>query len=158
MEPERLVGQLLKERNYTLAIAESCTGGLISSRVTDIPGSSGYFAGGIVAYSNEAKRDILHVPQEILRFYGAVSSETALAMAKGVRALLKTSIGLSVTGIAGPEGGTKEKPVGLVYIALVTDLVSRSDKHIFSGNRLEIKEQTCREALEKILKYAISVP
>ncbi len=151
MKPEEIVGQILKEQKRTLALAESCTGGLISSRITDVSGSSGYFMGGVVAYSNEAKESILSVPHDILVANGAVSSETALAMAKGVKKLLDTSLGLAVTGIAGPEGGTKEKPVGLVYIALFSDVASITEKFLFSGNRSEIKEQTYLEALKMVI-------
>jgi nicotinamide-nucleotide amidase len=112
------VGRLLTNRGFTVCTAESCTGGLISKRLTDLPGSSKYFLGGVVAYSNEAKIDFLGVPERCFREVGAVSREVAAAMAEGIRERMGADYGLSATGIAGPTGGTKEKPVGLVYIGL----------------------------------------
>lgn len=118
--PEAVVGHLLRARGFTLAVAESCTGGLLSHRITNIPGSSDYYRGSVTAYANEVKERVLGVPAATLQAHGAVSAETALAMARGVRPLLSADLGLSVTGIAGPGGGTPQKPVGLVYIGLVT--------------------------------------
>src|SRR3989304_5781049 len=115
---EEVVGKLLTERKMTLALGESCPGGLVGHRLTNVPGSSSYVLGGIVAYSNEAKERLLGVRHETLEEQGAVSPETAIEMARGARAALGADVGLSVTGIAGPGGGTPDKPVGLVYVAL----------------------------------------
>ncbi len=156
MEPEKRIGELLSQRGWTLAVAESCTGGLLSHRITNVPGSSSYFQGGVVSYSNEAKERILGVPHETLVEHGAVSEETALAMAQGVRQLLGTEIALSVTGIAGPTGGTPEKPVGLVYIGLAADGVELCEKHIWKGDRTENKERSAEAALELLLKHLTS--
>jgi nicotinamide-nucleotide amidase len=112
-----LLGEELALRGWTIGIAESCTGGLVAAELTSVPGSSRYFRTGIVAYANETKSTLLGVPEEILRRHGAVSEETARAMAQGIRTLAKSEVGVAVTGIAGPEGGTAEKPVGLVHIA-----------------------------------------
>jgi len=130
-------GELLKQMGLTLSLAESCTGGLIAHRITNIPGSSNYFLGGVVAYSNEAKEKIVGVPHETLLRYGAVSEESARAMAEGARRLLASDLALAVTGIAGPTGGTPEKPVGLVYIALAAEEEMRCERHIWSGDRLQ---------------------
>ncbi len=113
-----VIGALLKERKLTLAVAESCTAGLIGKLLTDVPGSSEYFLGGIIAYANKIKTNVLNVPENIINDHGAVSAQTAVAMAKGVRALTDSAIGLSITGIAGPSGGTESKPVGLTYVGL----------------------------------------
>ncbi|CUS84398.1 amidohydrolase, PncC family, partial [Candidatus Kryptobacter tengchongensis] len=115
-ELEEVVGKLLAQKGLKLAVAESCTGGLIADRITNIPGSSRYFERGIVAYSNEAKIQILGVPEELIKIYGAVSREVAEAMAEGVRKISGADIGISTTGIAGPTGATPTKPVGLVWI------------------------------------------
>ena len=112
---EVIVGRLLEQREMTLAVAESCTGGLVSHRITNVPGSSAYYSGSITAYSNEIKEVILRVQHRTLVHYGAVSEQTVLEMARGVRDLFQANVGLAVTGIAGPGGGTPEKPVGLVY-------------------------------------------
>jgi len=150
---EEEVGQLLVERGLTLAVAESCTGGLIAHRITNVPGSSRYFLGGVVAYANEAKEKVLGMSHETLAKYGAVSEETALEMAKGVRGLLRADVALSVTGIAGPSGGTPEKPVGLTYIALAAEDGERCEKHLWRGNRWENKEQTAEAALQMLRDY-----
>lgn len=146
-------GELLKEMSLTLSLAESCTGGLIAHRITNISGSSNYFLGGVVAYSNEAKENILGVPHEILLQYGAVSEETARAMAEGARRLLRSDLALAVTGIAGPTGGTPEKPVGLVYIALAAEEGVRCERHIWNGDRLQNKAQSAEAALEMLITY-----
>ena len=114
---EGLVAGLLIGKRATLALAESCTGGLISDRLTNVPGSSAFFERGLVTYSNRSKEELLGVPAEVIRQHGAVSEKTAILMAEGVRKLGKTDLGLSVTGIAGPDGGTEEKPVGTVFIS-----------------------------------------
>ena len=111
------LGRELRARGLTIACAESCTGGLLTSTLTDIPGSSSYVMGSVVSYSNDVKSRILHVSEETLLLHGAVSEETAREMAEGVRQLMQTDIGVGITGIAGPDGGSAEKPVGLIYIA-----------------------------------------
>jgi len=146
-------GELLKQMGLTLSLAESCTGGLIAHRITNISGSSNYFRGGVVAYSNEAKEKILGVPHEILIRYGAVSEETARAMAEGARRLLASDLALAVTGIAGPTGGTPEKPAGLVYIALAAEEEVRCGRHIWNGDRLQNKAQSAEAALEMLIAY-----
>jgi len=154
---ESVVGSLLLGKRLTLAVAESCTGGLIGDRITDVAGSSVYFKEGIVAYSNEAKVRILGVKEETLNEFGAVSKETALEMARGIQRISGANIGLATTGIAGPTGGTPQKPVGLVYIALVSNgaSVEICREFRFSGQRREIKENTVAGALDilrKVLK------
>ncbi len=156
MELEKRIGELLSQRGWTLAVAESCTGGLLGHRITNVPGSSSYFQGGVVSYSNEAKERILGVPHETLVEHGAVSEQTVLAMARGVRQLLGTDIAISVTGIAGPTGGTPEKPVGLVYIGLAADGIELCEKHIWKGDRTENKERSAEAALEVLLKHLTS--
>jgi len=150
---EEQIGELLSQRGWTVAVAESCTGGLLGHRITNVPGSSAYFQGGVVSYSAEAKERILGVPHGVLAEHGAVSKETALAMAQGVRRIFSTDIALSVTGIAGPAGGTPEKPVGLVYIGLATEGVALWEKHTWEGNRSENKELSAEASLKLLLKY-----
>jgi PncC family amidohydrolase len=145
---EEHLGGLLREKQLRLAVAESCTGGLIASRITDVAGSSDYFEAGVVVYSNQAKQAFLSVPAESIEAHGAVSREVAEKMAEGVRAATGADIGLSVTGIAGPTGGSPEKPVGTVYIGLASQAGTFFRKFNFSGGRLEIKEQTSTEALQ----------
>ncbi|MDY6788265.1 MAG: nicotinamide-nucleotide amidohydrolase family protein, partial [candidate division WOR-3 bacterium] len=128
------VGAMLTEKGLTLSTAESCTAGLVSKLITDVPGSSQYFKGGVTAYSNEIKLRILDVDSEILDKHGAVSRQTAEAMAQGIRRLMKSDIGISVTGIAGPGGGTDDKPAGLVYMAVAFNKTT-SFKYIFNGSR-----------------------
>ena len=146
------VSQLLKKHNLSIATAESCTGGLIAHTLTNISGSSDYFDRGIVSYSNKAKMQLLGVSEKLLKRYGAVSEQVAEAMAKGVRTKSNVDIGIATTGIAGPTGGTKEKPVGLVYIAVSTSKATIVKKFHFSGNRLQNKESTCEAALEMLLE------
>ncbi len=150
---EKQIGDLLSQRRWTLAVAESCTGGLLGHRITNVPGSSTYFQGGVISYSNEAKERILGVPHKTLMEHGAVSKETALAMAQGARRLFDTDVALSVTGIAGPAGGTPEKPVGLVYIGLAAEGVDLWERHIWTGDRTENKERSADAALELLVKY-----
>jgi PncC family amidohydrolase len=149
MKLEKAIGDLLREKGWTLSIAESCTGGLINDRITDIPGSSDYFMGGMVNYSNESKEKHLGVPKKEIKRYGAVSPLVAKKMAQGVRRTFRTTFGLSTTGIAGPTGGTKEKPVGLVYIGLAKGKRTWVTKLNLEGSRREIKEK----ATEKALKF-----
>jgi nicotinamide-nucleotide amidase len=147
---EELVGRLLLERGLTLAVAESCTGGLIGHRLTNVPGSSDYFLGGVVSYSNDAKQDLLRVPAEVLAIKGAVSPETARAMAQGVRETCRAAVGLAVTGIAGPSGGSPTKPVGTVYIGLATPAGEDVWHYQFHGTRGQIKTLTAETALDRL--------
>jgi nicotinamide-nucleotide amidase len=156
---EQVIGRLLKERGLTLCVAESCTGGLIGHRLTEIPGSSGYVDRIVVTYSNEAKSDLLGVPKDLLRVHGAVSPQVAEAMAAGARTRSHTDIGLSVTGVAGPDGGTERKPVGLVYIGLATGSPSahaQSKEFRFSGNRRSIKLRASQAALDMLRRWLLS--
>lgn len=150
---EEAVGRLLAQRGLTLSLAESCTGGLIGHRLTNVPGSSRYFMGGVVAYSNEAKEQALGVRHETLLRYGAVSEEVALEMAHGARHLFGTDIALGVTGIAGPSGGTHHKPVGLAFIALVAEGFEQCGRYQWRGDRLGNKENTAEEALKLLKQY-----
>ncbi|MGB8992705.1 MAG: competence/damage-inducible protein A [Desulfobaccales bacterium] len=147
---EELVGRRLQAGKLTLAVAESCTGGLIGHRLTNVPGSSDYFLGGVVSYSNEAKLDLLRVPAEVLAQKGAVSPEAARAMARGVREVFHAAVGLAVTGIAGPSGGSPAKPVGTVYIGLATADGEDVWHYQFYGNRTEIKILTAETALDRL--------
>ena len=152
-ERERLpdmVGQMLCAKDYTISCAESCTGGLLTSTLTDVPGSSAYVMGSVVSYSNDVKSRILHVAEETLAAHGAVSPETARAMAEGVRNLMQTDVGVGITGIAGPGGGSPEKPVGLVYIAVSTLGKTSVEKNVFSGVRAEIKRAAVNKALAMV--------
>ena len=136
-----------------MAIAESCTGGLLGHYLTNAPGSSAYFLGGIIAYSYSLKNRILGVPPETLEQFGAVSRQTALSMASGCRELTGADVVLAVTGIAGPEGGMKEKPVGLVYVALVSEDVDVCERYLWQGDRLENKISSARAGLLLLQKY-----
>jgi PncC family amidohydrolase len=147
------VGRLLQERKLKLVLAESCTGGLLGSRITDVPGSSEYFLGGVVAYAYEAKVDLLNVSWDTLNTKGAVSRETVLEMARGIRALLKGDVAMSVSGIAGPGGGTPEKPVGTTWIGLVTADGERAKIFYFTGDRERNKIAAVDAALELLLDY-----
>ncbi len=149
----REVGDMLREQGLTLATAESCTGGLVGHIVTEIPGSSDYFVGGVISYSNDVKHRILGVPQEILDTVGAVSPECARAMAHGARNLLRADIAVSITGIAGPSGGTPEKPVGLTYFHIVGPDAEWGEHHVWQGNRHENKLASARNALEMVRAY-----
>lgn len=156
MELENQIGELLSQRGWSLAVAESCTGGLIAHRITNVSGSSAYFQGAVISYSNEAKERILRVPHDTLVEHGAVSEQTALAMAQGARRLFGTDIAVSVTGIAGPTGGTPEKPVGLVYIGLAAEGVDLCEKHLWKGDRTENKAQSAEAALKLLLRHLTS--
>jgi nicotinamide-nucleotide amidase len=150
---EETVGLLLVEKGVTLSVAESCTGGLIGHRLTSVSGSSNYFQGGVVAYSNRSKVDLLQVHQEILERHGAVSDETVREMARGVKDRVKTDFGLAVTGIAGPEGGSREKPVGTVHIGLATGKEILSGKYKFWGDRQKVKLNASMMALDWVRRY-----
>lgn len=149
---EKMLGDVLRTNNLTISIAESCTGGLISHRITNIPGSSDYYDRGVITYSNKSKMELLEVPKLILESFGAVSEETARAMANGVRRLANSDFGLAVTGIAGPSGGTSTKPVGLVYISCATEKSTIVREFRFNGSRSDIKEQTSEEALKLVME------
>lgn len=150
-----VLGGLLVKKKMTMAVAESCTGGLISNVITDVPGSSEYFERGVVSYSNKSKQEILEISEETIRGYGAVSAETARAMAKGVKNISGADIGLAVTGVAGPGGGTPGKPVGTVYIAYETHDKKEDFKYLFTGNRVEIKQMTAMTAIDIVRRYLI---
>lgn len=150
---EVVIGRLLRRRALRLAIAESCTGGLIGHRITNVPGSSDYYLGSVTAYAYEAKEQLLAVRHDTLVEYGAVSEETVREMARGVRQALGAELGAAVSGIAGPGGGMPEKPVGLVWIGLSAPGVEKSWRCQFSGDRLQIKEQTAERALQVLVDY-----
>lgn len=155
---EALVGRLLRERGATLAVAESCTGGLIASRLTDVPDSSTYFDRGVVSYSPEAKQALLDVPAELIARHGVVSAEVAVAMADGVRRRSGTTFGLATTGLAGPAGGTPEKPVGLAYIGLAWEGGSLAREERLIGERTLIKYRAAQMALETLRRHLLGVP
>jgi nicotinamide-nucleotide amidase len=152
---ERVTAALLVMKKLTIATAESCTGGLLADRLTDVPGSSVYFTHGVVAYSNESKRRILKVPKRTLDRHGAVSPEVAAAMAAGAVRLEGADIGLSTTGIAGPSGGTEDKPVGLVYIGMVHEEHSETHRFRFGSDRAMNKECAVRTALNLVRRYLL---
>jgi nicotinamide-nucleotide amidase len=152
---ERVVGRLLTENNLKLAVAESCTGGLICRRITNTPGSSAYLLGGVVSYADSLKTIFLGVSPDLLRLHGAVSREVAEAMAVGVREKSRADIGLAVTGIAGPDGGSEEKPVGTVYIAIATSNENWVTKFHFHGDRNQIREISAQSGLDLIRKYLL---
>jgi nicotinamide-nucleotide amidase len=146
------VSEELKKHHVTIATAESCTGGLLAHTLTNVSGSSEYFDCGVISYSNIAKMRLLGVPEQLLKNYGAVSKEVAIAMAKAIQQHAEANYGLATTGIAGPTGGTKDKPVGLVYIAISTKDTVVVKQFLFSGDRLSNKESTCTAALELLLE------
>ena len=152
---DAVVAELFRDQCQTLALAESCTGGLIAKRITDIPGSSGFFLEGVVTYGNVAKMRLLGVPAELLEKKGAVSSECASAMAKGVRSAAGSALGLAVTGIAGPDGGTEEKPVGTVFISLAAPDGCWTKRFQFHGSRDEIRTLTAWTALDWLRRYLL---
>lgn len=151
--PETLLGSLLARRGQRLAVAESCTGGLVSHRITNVPGSSEYYLGGVISYAYEAKVRLLGVRWETLNTYGAVSRETVLEMARGVRAALGAEIGLAVSGIAGPGGGTPEKPVGTTWIGLSVANYEQAWHFVWSGNRLKNKKISAEMTLQLLVEY-----
>jgi nicotinamide-nucleotide amidase len=158
-ELEERIGKRLGKRGLKLAVAESCTGGLIGHRLTNVAGSSDYFLGGVMAYANEIKQHLLGVPYQTLVQYGAVSRETVIQMAIGVRRMMaaipgyERTLGLSVSGIAGPGGATPSKPVGLVWIGLSTPEGDQAWEHHFTGSRVNIKEQAAEQALQHLAEY-----
>ncbi len=155
-ELEEVVGALLKQRKLNLAVAESCTGGLIGSRITNIAGSSEYFERGVVVYSDIAKTEMLGVPQDLIKKHGAVSREVAKAMAKGIQQAANTDLGLAVTGIAGPDGGTEKKPVGLVYTALASAQGVKVVEHRFIGTREQVRINASQMALDMVRRHLIT--
>ena len=154
--PEERIHELCVLRGWDLAVAESCTAGLIGARLTSVPGSSSYFLGGIIAYSNDLKKILLNVPAELLDSEGAVSGPVAEAMARGVIAATGAHCGISVTGVAGPDGGTLEKPVGTVWVGVSLPSETMSRQYNFTGNRDEVREQAVKAALELFLEIAQS--
>jgi nicotinamide-nucleotide amidase len=156
-ELEQVVGRMLTERKLTIAVAESCTGGLITDKITDVSGSSNYFERGIISYSNQSKIEDLRVPKELIETYGAVSSEVARAMAQGVRQIAGTDIGISTTGIAGPTGGSAEKPVGLVWIGYSDGNETLAVKLNFGDDRRRVKERAAQAALELVRRRLLKI-
>lgn len=150
---ERLQGVCLG-RGWTVAVAESCTGGLVSATITEVPGSSGYFLGGVVSYADEAKAALLGVPEATLAAHGAVSAQVALAMAAGARARFGAALAASVTGVAGPDGGSEAKPVGLTYVGLADGTGTDVRRLTFAGDRAGNREAAAREALEWLIERA----
>ena len=154
---EEKIGQMLLERHYTLAVAESCTGGLVGHRLTNIAGSSAYYLGGVVAYAYDAKERLLDVNHNTLYDFGAVSEQTAREMARGVRRALGADVGVSVTGIAGPGGGLPGKPVGLTWVALSARDVEQAEQYLWTGDRLGNKEQSAEAVLKMVLAHLESL-
>ncbi len=148
---EKKLGVILTQKKKTISVAESCSGGLLAHRLTNIPGSSQYFIGGVIVYANQAKHKLLGVPLALIKKYGAVSQPVAELMAKRIRKILNTDYGISITGFAGPSGANKEQPIGLTYIAIANKEKTLSQKFYFKGNRLTIKKLATQHAL-KILK------
>jgi nicotinamide-nucleotide amidase len=147
------VGELLTSVRMTLAVAESCTGGMLGSWLTAVPGSSAYFLGGVLSYDDSVKVSLLRVPAQLIREHGAVSAESALAMATGVREITGADLGLSITGVAGPGGGTDAKPVGTTFIALADSSSERAEHRIWRGDRAQNREQSVRFALQMLIEY-----
>jgi nicotinamide-nucleotide amidase len=156
-ELEQVVARLLRDRGLTLAVAESCSGGLVAHRLTNVPGSSRYFERGVVAYSNRAKTEMLGVPAGLVAARGAVSPEVAQAMAEGVRAQAGTDFGIGITGIAGPDGGTAEKPVGLTYIGLAWEGESLAREYRFLSHREVNKVRASQMALELLRRHLLGI-
>ena len=152
---EQVVGLRLAVSGFTVAVAESCTGGLIAHRLTEVPGSSSYFTEGVVTYSNEAKTRLLGVPEELIERRGAVSAEVAEAMAEGVKRRAGVDFGLAVTGVAGPGGGTDEKPVGLVYVSLSDDAHTEHRRLMLPGDRYLIRWRSSQAALDLLRRRLI---
>jgi len=150
---EEVVGRVLTENRATVAAAESCTGGMLAERLTNIPGSSNYFLGGVVCYSNELKSALVGVPPELIESKGAVSPEVALALADGIRRRTGATLGVGITGIAGPGGGTPEKPVGLVHIAIADERGPRERAFRFPGDRERIRQHATQAALDMVRRY-----
>ncbi len=150
---EKIIGDLLRDNGLTLSVAESCTGGLVSNMITNVAGSSDYFEGSIVSYSNLAKTEHLSVPSSAIKRHGAVSFQVAIAMAKGVRKVFHTTFGVSITGIAGPGGGSRKKPVGLVFIAVSDGKRTIVNKEKLKGSRREIKRESAHRSLRHLYDF-----
>src|SRR3989338_938610 len=150
------IGRLMKKFGLTLAVGESCTGGLVCHKITNISGSSEYFRGGVVAYSNVLKERILDVPKDTIKRFGAVSGETAIAMANGARKNLGSDIGIGVTGIAGPTGGSTAKPVGTVFIAISGKTSEKNKRFLFKGTRQAIKLKASNKALKMLEEFLLT--
>ncbi len=157
VELARQLQDVCLARRLTVATAESCTGGLVAHAITEVSGASGYLVGGVVAYSDAVKRDVLGVPAAMLLAHGAVSAQVAVAMAEGVRARMGTSLAVAVTGVAGPLGGTDAKPVGLVYVAVASNGIPEVRRHQWPGDRSANKELSAAVALELLLAHALAV-
>lgn len=155
MQLEKTIGNCLREEGWTLSIAESCTGGLICDRITDVSGSSDYFEGGMVTYSNESKAKYLGIPLDYIKRYGAVSPQVARKMAQGVRKAFNTTFGLSATGVAGPTGGTKRSPIGRVFIGFANGRRTWVRRENLKGSRREIKRKAAERSLEFLYEILI---
>jgi PncC family amidohydrolase len=149
----RDIGKLLRDRGLTVAVAESCTGGRLGDKLTDISGSSDYFSGGVISYSNSAKVDLLDVHESSLILRGAVSDDVARQMAAGARNALHSKIGIGITGIAGPTGGSPKKPVGLVYICVSSDRGTYCTRNLFKGSRTQVKKQAVEKSLRMLAQF-----
>ena len=154
---EKVVGYLLSMREATVSVAESCTGGRLGWRMTRVPGSSDYFAGGVIAYSNDLKKRLLGVKATVIKKHGAVSRETAIEMARGVRAKCNTDCGVAITGLAGPSGGTEEKPVGTVFVAVSGDAGDRVMELRLAGSRGAIRRASVQAALELLRRFLLNI-
>jgi nicotinamide-nucleotide amidase len=154
LELSARLGAVLVARGLTVATAESCTGGLVAHLLTEVPGSSRYLRGGIVAYADDVKRGALDVPDAVLAAHGAVSAQVALAMAEGVRVRIGTDLGVGVTGVAGPDGGSEAKPVGLVYVAVVGHGPAEVRRCLWAADRTENKRLSAEAAMELLLVHA----
>lgn len=152
MQADQELAADLQKSGLMLALAESCTGGMIAARITALPGSSAYFAGGVVAYGNQVKERVLQVPHALLLECGAVSEPVARAMAEGARTLMASDLALSVTGIAGPGGGTEEKPVGTVFMALSDQDGCQVERLLFDGDRQQVRQQVADQAIIMLKK------
>jgi PncC family amidohydrolase len=150
---ERLQGVCLGRR-LTVAVAESCTGGLVAATITEVPGSSGYFIGGVISYADSAKAKLLGVPEQMLAAHGAVSAQVAVAMAAGARARFGTDLAVSITGVAGPDGGSESKPVGLTYVGFADGNGTDARRFSFSGDRQGNREAAAAAALEWLIDAA----
>lgn len=150
---EYTLAELLKKLGLSLATAESCTGGLLSHRITNVPGSSAFFLGGIVSYAYSAKTRLLGVKQETLELHGAVSRQAVLEMAQGARQTLGADLGIAISGVAGPDGGTVEKPVGFTWIGLCSEDVLEAWNYTWAGGREQVKEQSAQQALQLLVEY-----
>ncbi len=155
-QPAEKIGQILRERGLYLAVAESCTGGLLGATITDVPGSSGWFKGGIVAYANELKVTLLGVSERTLELHGAVSTETAMEMAEGIIRATGADVAIAITGIAGPTGASPGKPVGTVFVAITDGKRLRAERLLFQGSRREIREKAVLNAIDIIEEFVES--